>query len=65
MLGEEQISIHHDIEHAPVASNQSGFDAELSLDLGRQTGGPRVVVSNSAVCNRDVHARSSTFWRPS
>lgn len=29
--------------------------AELALDIGRQTDGPRFVVSNRAVLDRDIH----------
>jgi len=37
----------------------------LTLDFGRQTGGPRVVVSDYAVLNGDLHHRSPFRRSPS
>ena len=49
LLGEERLVVGGDDEDAAGAADELGVDAELFLDLGRQTGGPREVVSNAAV----------------
>jgi hypothetical protein len=48
-LGEDEVVSHGDLEDATAAANQLRLDAELLLDLGRQTGGTGVVVSARAV----------------
>lgn len=58
LLGVDQLTVQHDIEDAVVTLNQLRLYlvAEGLLQLGRQTGGLRKVVSPSAVCDLDVHA---------
>jgi hypothetical protein len=53
-LGEDQLVAERDVEDAARALDQVGLNAELALDLVRQTGGSRVVVSDRAVLDRDV-----------
>jgi len=55
MLREDEVSICDNVENAVVTLDQSGFDSQLSRQLGPQTGGARKVVSAHAICNRDVH----------
>jgi hypothetical protein len=59
-LGEHENAILHDFEHTTAPLQQLDRCVGISLlDLGRQTGGPRFVVSNDAVTYRDVHVRGS------
>jgi len=56
LLGEDEDSIHHNFE-----SPAGRFDEprvrlrKCLLELGRQTGGPGLIVSDDAVFNRDEH----------
>jgi hypothetical protein len=60
LLGEDQLVADRDLEDASVASDEFGFDAELLLELVRQTGGTWVVVSACAVFNGNVGDRHDT-----
>ena len=51
-LGEDQFSIEMDVEDPTSSFDQLRTNPELSLDLVRQAGGSRLVVSNYAVFNR-------------
>ena len=55
-LGKHEHSVFGDLEHAttPLQQLNVGF-RERGSNLGRQTGGPRFVVSNDAVTDRDGH----------
>jgi len=57
LLGEEQVVVHGDLEDATTAADELRGDAELLLDLGRQTGGTGVVASTGAVLDGDVFVR--------
>jgi hypothetical protein len=61
VLGEDEVSVHDDIEDSPAALDQLRLDIELFGDSGRQTGGLREVVSGYAVGNRYVHLLDSSF----
>ena len=61
LLGEDQLAVAGDLENASLPFDQPGFDTELLLDLGRQTGGPGEIVSDAAVFDLDSHA----VWSPS
>ena len=50
---EHQLAVQVDVEDAAAPLDQLGPDAELPLDLVRQTGGTRTVVSDDAVFDRD------------
>jgi len=50
-LGEDELSVHDDIEDSPAALDELRLDTQLSRDLGRQTGGLWEVVSGYAVGN--------------
>ena len=54
LLGEDQLIAESDVEDPARAFDQVGLNAELLLDVGRQTGGSGVVVSDGAVLDRDV-----------
>jgi hypothetical protein len=54
LLGEEQVIVHGDLEDATTAADELGGDAELLLDLSRQTGGAGIVASTGAVLDGDV-----------
>jgi hypothetical protein len=53
-LGEEQLVVDGDLEDSARSLDELGFDAELLLDLLRQTGGAGEVVSDSAVLDDDT-----------
>jgi hypothetical protein len=55
VLGEKQLSVGDDVEHAAAPLDERGLVAGLSCDVGRQTGGLRLVVSDAAVGDRDLH----------
>jgi hypothetical protein len=55
VLGEHHRTIDDHIEDAATAADQLRFDPERLLQLGRQTGGSREVVSLNAVFDRYVH----------
>ena len=58
-LGVDQLTVDRHFERAPGALDQLHRSFGESLrDLGRQTGSPRVVVSDDAVLNSDLHHRS-------
>jgi len=54
-LGEDELAVHLDLEDAARPLDELRLDAELLLDLCRQTGGARIVVSDGAVLDRDGH----------
>jgi hypothetical protein len=56
LFREDEFSIKFDIENPTAAGNEFGRDVVLLLDLGRQTGGLRFVVSTRAICNSDDHS---------
>jgi hypothetical protein len=56
MLGEDELSVHLDIENATPAWDQLRSDFVALLDPGRQTGSLRFVVSTRAIRNSDVHS---------
>jgi hypothetical protein len=55
-LGVHAPAVHLDLEDASGGLNQSHFSVgKCVADLGRQTGGPRFVVSDDAVFDGDGH----------
>jgi hypothetical protein len=62
LLGEQQVVAHGDLEDATTAADELGCDAELLLDLGRQTGGTGVVASTGAVLDGDVVLRHGSSF---
>jgi hypothetical protein len=59
-LREDPVLPDADIEDASAAADDRGVDVECLLDLSRQTGGSREIVSNAAVFNRDLHRAPCT-----
>jgi hypothetical protein len=58
-LLEHRLPIAHDLEAAAARRNQLDLRlGKLVSNLGRQTDGPRFVVSNRAVLDRDLHGGS-------
>jgi hypothetical protein len=55
-LREDQGAVRLHFEHAATRRDQLAVDSEDLLQLGRQTGGARLVVSSRAVFDRDPHA---------
>src|SRR5438270_6873286 len=55
VLVEEQLIVRRHFEDPAAAAHDLAVDAELFLDLSRQTGGSREVVSNAAVIDSNVH----------
>lgn len=52
----DELAVHRDLEHTAAAGDQldlRGFD--LALNQGSQTGRARLVVSDGAVLDRDLH----------
>jgi hypothetical protein len=63
LLGEEQLVADGDLEDTPGAAHELGLDAELPLEIRRQTGGAGIVVSHPAVFDPHVgHGGSSFCW---
>ena len=60
LLREDQLSVHRDLEDASGSLEELGLDTEPGLDLLRQTGGAREVVSDAAVLDGDTlgHGRA-------
>ncbi len=58
MFGEDHRSVSNDIEDSLTAFDELGLDAERALDVGRQTGGSRQVLSTTAIGDGDLHARA-------
>jgi hypothetical protein len=54
LLGEHQLAVRLDLEDSAASLAELGLHAELPLDLFRQTGGARIVVSDGAVLDRHV-----------
>lgn len=63
VLREEQDVVLMDVEDAGAPLDELGFRAGLLPDPGRQTGGPRKVVSATAVVDGDGHFSSPGFSR--
>ncbi len=55
MLGEDELPVQLDVEDSTAARDEFGRDVVFFLDLGRQTGGLRLVISTRAIRNSDVH----------
>lgn len=64
-LGKDQGAIHRHLEHAARGLHQAHLrlGEELSK-LGRQTGGPWLIVSNNAVFDGDLHDGASGWGEP-
>jgi hypothetical protein len=58
LLGEDDLVVHRDLEDASGSLDELSLDAELLLDLFRQTGGARIVVSDGAVLDDDVRGHT-------
>src|SRR5688500_8447353 len=59
LLGEDQLLVRPDLEHAARGRNEANVASRKGLpQLGRQPGGPGLVVSGDAVLDRHVHRRS-------
>src|SRR5215212_10453022 len=57
LLRERQASVHGDLEDAARGGHQPDLGVrKFALQLSRQTGGSRFVVSNDAVFDDDPHA---------
>ena len=54
-LGEDELPVDDDVEDAAGALRELCLDPERLFQFGRQTGGPRLVVSDDAVGDLDVH----------
>jgi hypothetical protein len=56
VLRENFLVIDSDIEDPAAAAHELAFHSERFLDFGRQTGGPRKVISDAAVIDFDFHS---------
>jgi len=58
LLGEHRAPVNFDLKHAARRLDQLDIGVRVGFpDLGRQTGGPRFVVSDHAVFDSDAHSR--------
>lgn len=57
LLGEHRLVVQVDLEHSTGTFDQLGADPQRVANLVRQTGGPRKVVSSTAVFNSDSRHR--------
>src|SRR5262245_43852429 len=56
ILGEDQFSVYRDLEYSDRGFDQAHLSTGVvSLNLGRQTGGPGFIVSGNAILNADLH----------
>jgi hypothetical protein len=56
-FGEDQVAVHGHLEHPPGRRDQAKLRLrELLLQLSRQTGGSRLVISDDAVLDHHAHA---------
>ena len=56
LLGEDDFTVHRHLEHASRRLDERDLGVRVGLtDLGRQTGGQWLVVSDDAVFDRDPH----------
>jgi hypothetical protein len=60
VLGKHHLTIHHNVKDAVFSFDQARCEPKFVLKLRRQTCGARVVVSNNAVFDRDIHVQAST-----
>jgi hypothetical protein len=66
VLREEHLPVREDVVLPAAAGDELRLDAGPLLDLRRETRGARLVVSDHAVLDRDVHgAEDATFTPPS
>jgi hypothetical protein len=61
VFGENALALDRHIEASAAAADDLAVDAELFLDLSRQTGGSGKVVSNAAVLDSDMH-QAAPIW---
>lgn len=54
LLGEDEVAVELDFENAVLTLDQVGVEVEALLQLGRQTGGTGLVVSNNAVFDAEA-----------
>lgn len=59
VLGVHHFAVGNDVEDAAGTLDEFGIHVEPLFQVGRQTGGPGVVVSGDAVGNADIHVDSS------
>ena len=58
MLRKYGVAVSDDVENTLIPFDQLGLDTKLVIDLGRQTGGLRKIVSTDAIRNRYLHVGS-------
>jgi hypothetical protein len=61
VLREDQLAVYDHIEDAVIAPDELRFDAPGLLDLGRQPGGLREIVSSPTVGDGDLHSGISSL----
>jgi len=64
LLGEQQVVAQGDFEAASGAFDELRLEAEPLLDLVRQTGGTRVVVSDGAVLDGQMSGHDAPPFSP-
>jgi hypothetical protein len=64
LLREDELVVDRDLEDPAGSLDELGLDAELFLNLFRQTGGTRIVVSDGAVLDDDVGRHRLLLSRP-
>jgi hypothetical protein len=63
-LGKDEIAVHRNLEHPAGRRHQADLRLrEQLLQLSRQTGGSRLVISDNAILDHDAHALLLTGGR--
>jgi hypothetical protein len=61
-LGKDQVPVHPYLKRTPGALDELDLRIGIPVpDFGRQTGGPRFVMSDHAVLNGDLHHCSAVL----
>jgi hypothetical protein len=57
VFGENQRAVRENVEHAATASFEFDREGTFGCQIVRQTGGSRVVVSNPAIVDANIHGQ--------
>lgn len=61
IFGIHEFAINHNVEDSPSIRNKPRFNTQRLFDFGSQTGRLRLVVSLSAVCDRNIHISEAYY----
>ena len=63
LLGKHDLPIHGYLKHSTGGWDELRLDIEFLAKVRRQTGSARLVVSNDAIADRDVHGQNRSVRR--